>query len=129
MSHTFQGRCRYCDESFTVSQGDGVFFHLLHCDRCGEAKPIGFEELGELHLRYLKSLPNGHCLLDAHRDAYVRVHIAVEPVSTADYRAGVHALAGECGCGGRFRFDAPPRCPVCRSTRITLAQGSGNQSM
>ena len=25
-------------------------------------------------------------------------------------------VEGKCGCGGRFTFDAPPRCPKCRST-------------
>jgi hypothetical protein len=32
--------------------------------------------------------------------------------------AGVEAAAGSCECGGRFTFDAPPRCPRCRSTHI-----------
>ena len=26
------------------------------------------------------------------------------------------ATLDPCTCGGRFRYDAPPRCPACRST-------------
>lgn len=26
-------------------------------------------------------------------------------------------------CGGRFRFDAPPRCPKCRSTDVACDEG------
>ncbi len=53
-------QCLECGKAFTVSHGSGFFFHLLRCGECGRTRAIGFDELGDLHLRYLKgSLPLG----------------------------------------------------------------------
>jgi hypothetical protein len=41
-----------------------------------------------------------------------------EPITDEQCRQEIEALAGPCECGGRFRFDAPIRCAVCRSVRI-----------
>jgi len=118
MGESHEARCLECGCQFIASEGGGFFFHLLHCEQCGEERSIGFDELGELHLRYLKSLPNRHCVVSREHDAYVRVHVPVEPISSEEYRGRVEALAGSCSCGGSFTFAAPPRCPECRSTRF-----------
>ena len=39
-----------------------------------------------------------------------------EPLTEDEYHAAAEATLGPCGCGGRFRYDAPARCPECRST-------------
>jgi hypothetical protein len=41
-----------------------------------------------------------------------------EPLSEEAYHREVERLLGPCGCGGEFSFDAPVRCPRCRSTAI-----------
>ena len=94
--------------------GGGFFFDLLHCDTCGKAQSVSHEELGEIHLGFVKGLPGPYAVAraamdrrsgglpgqGAHQDAY---HAAAEATST-------------CDCDGRFTYDAPARCPGCRST-------------
>ena len=74
-------RCLDCHEEFTVSEGGGFFFHLLRCDRCGPDKSISFDQLGELHLRYLKGLSGPYAQVSAAYDRHVREHVDVEPIS------------------------------------------------
>lgn len=118
-SHS-SARCLDCHEEFTVCEGGGFFFLLLRCDRCGADKSISFDELGELHLRYLKGLGGPYAQVGAAHDRYVREHVDVEPISESEYRAAITVVAGVCVCGGKFTTGAPPRCPVCRSTRIEV---------
>lgn len=33
--------CKACETRFTVRNGGGFFFDLLHCDACGESKSVG----------------------------------------------------------------------------------------
>jgi hypothetical protein len=39
-----------------------------------------------------------------------------EPLSRDEYHAAAEATLDPCACGGQFRYDAPARCPDCRST-------------
>lgn len=98
--------------------GGGMFFHLLRCDHCGKTKSIGFNELGELHLRYLKGLPGAYCVASAEHDKDVREHAPVEPISKEAYYEAIEAMMTPCRCGGKRTFDAPSRCPECRSTNL-----------
>jgi hypothetical protein len=41
-----------------------------------------------------------------------------------EYRQEVEAIVGSCPCGGRFRFNAPVRCPKCRSTDFERGDGA-----
>ncbi len=108
-------QCLDCGKAFTVSHGGGFFFDLLRGGQCGKARAIGFDELGDLHLRYLKGLPTPHCMAGATNDKEVREYVEVEAISATDYWAGVEEFAGCCDCGGKITFDAPARCPACRS--------------
>ena len=98
-----------------VSQGGGFCFHLLHCDQCGKEKSIGFDELGEVHLRYLKGLSGPYSIATRDHDKEVQERYPGEPLSEAEYDLKVEEVAGKCKCGGRFSFDAPARCPLCKS--------------
>jgi hypothetical protein len=118
MGCSVAAKCGDCGATFTVDHGGGFFFHLVRCDRCGQTRSIGFDELGELHLSYLKGLPGPYCIASAAHDENVRKNAPVEPISEEQYHKGVETLAGGCGCGGEYRLDAPHRCPECRSTRI-----------
>ena len=118
MGEATEAKCLDCGTSFSVHHGGGFSFHLLRCDTCGATKAVNFNELGELHLRYLKGLSGPYCIASAEHDEYVRKHAAVEPISEEEYHGRVEAFAGQCQCGGIFTFTALPRCPKCRSTRV-----------
>jgi hypothetical protein len=66
--HQFGAVCSACGERFTVCEGGGFFFHLLHCNKCGKEKSIGFKDLGEIHLRYVKGLPGPYCVASMDSD-------------------------------------------------------------
>jgi hypothetical protein len=65
MGAGISAKCLDCGSEFTVNEGGGLSFHLLRCDTCGETKGVGFGELGELHLRYLKGLPGPYSVVTA----------------------------------------------------------------
>ncbi len=118
MGHQVEAKCRECGSTFTVDHGGGFSFHLVRCENCGKTKSIGFDKLGELHLRYLKGLSEPYCVESAEHDECVREHTQVEPISEDAYHRGIEAIAGTCRCGGNYCLDAPSRCPKCHSMRI-----------
>ncbi|MBN1561099.1 hypothetical protein JW998_12670 [candidate division KSB1 bacterium] len=81
MGHTVTATCTVCGATFTLDYGGGFFFHLLRCNKCGKTKSIGFDELGEWHLRYLKGLPGPYSVASSEHDEYVREHVDVQPLS------------------------------------------------
>ncbi len=118
MGHTVEAKCLDCGKSFEVDHGGGFFFHLVRCVKCGKTKAIRFDELGILHLQFLKGLQGPYCVASAEHDKDVRENAPVEPISREEYYSSVETIAGKCNCGGKFTFDAPPRCPKCHSTKI-----------
>ena len=118
MGYQVEAKCLHCGTTFTVEHDGGFFSHLVRCDKCGKTKFIGFDELGELHLRYLKGLSGPYCIANAEYDEYVRTYVPLEPISESEYRRGIEDVAGRCACGGKYTLDAPPRCPNCHSTRL-----------
>lgn len=122
MGQIVEATCRECGESFQVDHYGGFTFHLVRCDQCGSTKSIGFEELGELHIRYLKSLKVPYSVATAKHDEMARQLPSRPPISEDVYHVGVEVAAGHCDCGGKYKLDAPPRCPKCRSTNISEGQ-------
>jgi len=118
MGHQISATCLDCGCTFKLIRGGGFFFHLVRCDKCGKTKTITFEDLGELHIRYLKGLPGPYCIASAEQDENVRKHALVEPISEDEYHKGIEDFTGKCRCGGQFTLTAPARCPMCRSTQI-----------
>lgn len=118
MGYQVNATCRTCGAEFTVDHGGGFSFHLLRCDRCGKTKATGFNELGEVHVRYVKGLPGPYCVASAERDRAIQKNARIASITEKEYRKKIDAMAGACTCGGRFRLDAPPRCPKCRSRQI-----------
>ena len=108
--------CRSCDTHFIVDHGGGFFFDKLHCDQCGRATNVGHRDLGDIHLRYVKGLGMPYAVARAAMDARIQAEYQGEPLSQDEYYAAAEATLDPCPCGGRFRYDAPPRCPTCRST-------------
>jgi hypothetical protein len=109
--------CEECGEHFTISAGGGFTFHQLHCGKCGEETTVDFDELGEVHARYLKGLETPYCVASWDQDKAIQRSHPGEPLGEEAYHEAVEELAGRCDCGGRFSFQALPRCPECRSTR------------
>ena len=114
--------CLDCGEHYEWCDGGGFVFHLLHCEDCGQSRPVHFDELGETHLRYLKGLSGPYAMATADHDRHVQEHYEGEPLSREDYRRAVEDFAGKCNCGGRFRFETEMRCPECRSTNHAQPQ-------
>ena len=48
-------------------------------------------------------------------DRQIQQEYPGEPLTRDEYHAAAEASFDPCACGGRFRYDAPPRCPGCRS--------------
>lgn len=108
--------CRTCGTRFIVRSGGGFFFDLLHCDTCGRSKGVRHDEMGDIHLGFVKGLPGPYTVGRSQMDRRIRDEYPGKPLSTDEYHAGVEATLDPCECGGQFRYKAPPRCPMCRST-------------
>jgi hypothetical protein len=108
--------CRTCGTRFRVRTGGGFFFDLLHCDGCGEARSIAHQELGDIHLGFVKGLPGPYAVARFEMDRQIQREYPGEPLTRAEYHAAAEATLEPCTCGGRFRYDAPARCPSCRAT-------------
>ena len=108
--------CRACGTRFTVMSGGGFFFDMLHCDTCGATKEVGHRELGDVHLGFVKGLPGPYAVARAAMDRRIQREYKGQPLTRDEYHAGAEATLGACACGGRFTYDAPARCPECRST-------------
>jgi hypothetical protein len=118
MGQTSNTKCLDCGQKFELDQGGGLTFLLLRCDSCGMTKAIGYDEVGDLHLQYIKGLPGPYNIATSEIDRDIQKYTLVDPISEAEYHEDVEAFAGNCECGGKFTFNAPPRCPKCYSTRI-----------
>jgi hypothetical protein len=108
--------CRVCKTRFRVKDGGGFFFDLLHCDGCGRAQSVGHEELGDIHLRFVKGLPGPYTVGRTLMDRRIQREYPGKPLSRDEYHAAAEATFDPCPCGGQFRYGAPPRCPTCGST-------------
>jgi hypothetical protein len=111
-------KCNACGNCALVTEGGGPGIYLLHCDTCGEPKVIHRDEVMEAHLRYLKGLPESGRQLEADYDPERVASCPGDPLDLEQYLAAIEVAAGICACGGCFSLEAPPRCPVCRSTDL-----------
>ena len=109
--------CKRCDAHFGARSGGGFYFDELHCDQCGRSTSIGHKELGDIHLRFVKGLKVPYAIARAEMDRRIQANYPGEPLSRDEYHAAAEATLDPCDCGGRFKYDAPLRCPTCRSTK------------
>lgn len=124
MGQVYRVKCAKCGEECSVSIGGGFVFHLLHCDQCGKDKSIPFDEIGEVHLRYLKGLPGPYSVATSEQDRAVQENYPGDSLSEEEYHKIVEEMPEPCQCGGRFRFEAPPRCAMCRSSELSYDENS-----
>jgi len=127
MGRAVEALCNECGHVFSVWSGEEITFHLLRCDRCGETKQILFDEITDLHFRYLKGLPGPYSGVTSGRDEWIKEDYDGEPISEEEYYRGVEAFAGRCDCKGAYKMEAPPRCPKCHSSNIE--EGKSSESL
>ena len=118
MGRRYSATCNDCGHKFLVSEGGGFFCHLLKCDKCGGDKHIDFDELGEVHSRYLNNLPGPYCVAPSEHDQHVQEKHPRGSLADEEYHQEVENIVGKCKCGGQYKFYAPSRCPKCKSTNI-----------
>ncbi len=118
MGARFDVICKDCGTKYEAEMGGGFMFHDLHCDKCGKGKGVSFRDLGEIHLKYIKGLDIPYCVATGASDKYIQDNYPGEPISEDEYHRLVEKFAGKCECGGNFTFEAPPRCPNCKSKEI-----------
>lgn len=111
--------CRACGARFMVSEGGGFVFDLLHCDTCGAERHVSHQELGDIHFAYVKGLPGPYAVSRMDLDSRIKQNYPGKALTRDEYRVAAERSLEPCGCGGRFAYDAPVRCPQCRSTRET----------
>ena len=70
----------------------------------------------DIHLGFVRGLPGPYAVTRAAMDRQIRQGYPGAPLSRDEYHAAAEATLDPCPCGGRFRYDAPARCPSCRAT-------------
>jgi len=112
MGSLFDATCRECGTVFQASHGHGRRFQELRCDACGEARLIRHDEIAGPLRRFRRAGEVAGDIDDMEEGdrAFERAR--------SEFEGEVEAFAGECSCGGRFCYDAPLRCPSCRSTDL-----------
>ena len=101
---------------FMASSGGGFSFDLLHCDTCGATKSVSHQELGDIHLGFVKGLPGPYAVARAAMDRRIQAEYPGQALTRDEYHAAAETTIEACDCGGHYRYDAPARCPGCRST-------------
>jgi hypothetical protein len=120
MGHSTAANCADCGAKFMVDEGGGASFHLLRCSECAQVVEVPFEKVGEARLRFIKGLEAPFSVATSDEYRWVREHYSGDPLCEREYRVEVERVAGACGCGGDYVFDALPRCPRCTSPQIRL---------
>jgi hypothetical protein len=96
-------------------------FHLLHCNHCGKEKRISLEEISTLHAQHKRDFgpnkPNGDS--SEKSDQIDQPNPYDVPMNHKE----IEKLLPHCTCGGKFTFDASPRCPKCGSTDFRKISG------
>jgi len=118
MGCEYKVTCRACGHKSLVNDGGGFLCHMLRCDKCGREKDVGFNEMGEIHLRYIKGLSGPYCVATTKFDKTIRENYRGKPLSERKYNKAVENFADKCGCGGQFKLKAKLRCPKCKSARL-----------
>jgi hypothetical protein len=58
---------------------------------------------------------------DTYNPIYKKIVGDKHPWSLSEEEKGkVEQQLKPCSCGGHFRFDAPPRCPICNASLLSI---------
>jgi len=95
MGMIFNAVCQKCKHQFKASEGGGMLFIQLRCNKCGQAKDYNIlEELAHINFRH------------------------------DDCESQLETMGGKCDCGGLYKLRAKPRCPNCGSDNYEMAPDS-----
>ncbi|MCY1636592.1 hypothetical protein [Marinifilum sp. D737] len=92
--------CKKCNSTFHIRRGGGFLFHLLNCNKCGDEKEVVFTDIMELREKYLIE----------------------KKILEKEYDRKVEEIMPICSCGGKFTFEAKPRCPYCNSDKYKIGE-------
>ena len=90
MSRGWIARCKSCAEEFQSYEGPSMVWWPLRCDQCGKERRVALSVLWKMGWDWGDEQSN----------------------------AAIEKRLKRCTCGGRHRFEAPVRCPKCKSTDI-----------
>ena len=120
MGISYWVKCDKCGERYRAFRVETPFTHILHCKRCGIERTISFDELGEIHVAYLKGRRRPYSLVTEEHDKLLTENYCGAPLRLRSYNSQVEKLVGKCKCGGVFRLDTLPRCPRCNSGEYSI---------
>jgi len=99
MGQMVNPKCRACGHEWAGELlGGTMLMGVYRCTKCPETREVTIVELSAAGLD----------------DAPWSL-----PARKADH------VLGRCACGGRFRYDAPVRCPECHSDDVDVEGDSG----
>ena len=108
--------CRTCGTHFMARDGGGFMFDLLHCDTCGATKSVSHEELGDIHLGFVKGLPGPYAVARAGMDRRIQAEYPGRTLTAGRVpRRGRGDARARAHCGGPVplrRAGALSRVPV-----------------
>ena len=119
--------CRDCGEHFMARDGGGFMFDLLHCDTCGAGRSVSHEELGDIHLGFVKGLPGPYAVARSRMDAEIKATYPGRALTRAEYRAGAEATLDRAPAAARTATTPRPAAPAAAprqtaGTRIPTAR-------
>ena len=117
-------KCDDCGERFMLYGGHARWSYRLRCEKCGEVHAVDKDDpiCGDRRTSLLKHEPMPTTIsLDEIRKMLKSDGLQLGQYSADDVRwqHDVEAALPVCACGGRYSFDARPRCPQCSSTELT----------
>ena len=115
MGYMTETKCNDCGEVFDESYGGGFNWDQLRCTNCGKTKDVHHFETPELWEKFIRTLD---FLRDIQIDNQSKELDYLFDLLIAERQRRVEEFAGKCDCGGKYTFDAPPRCPKCGSTNV-----------
>ena len=85
MGTGYSAICNNCGKHFSENSGCSMVSELLRCGLCSKEKWIFFNDFGSY------------------------------PSESPVYEQRIEKMAGVCSCGGKFKVNAPARCPRNKS--------------
>lgn len=103
-------KCYHCRSTFDFYPahsgfGDEIFFY---CDRCGTVACVDIysHECQQFYQQYIETRTY---------DAKNKSDLEAFDANSERMRVAIAGNLDRCSCGGSFKADATPRCPICRN--------------
>ena len=119
MGCSFKATCNDCRLDFDASEGGGLLSSTC-CDVIAVASPSPSALTRSVSRTFSISRVFLVRIVSTRQRA-TRSSVSRIPANRSQRNNTIEAverLAGKCQCEGQFQFDAPIRCPRCRSSRI-----------